>query len=154
MKKQLFLLFLALTLVACASSKPSRYTQLQNSPIVIQELTAQERLWRGTPYQLGGNSRTGIDCSAFVQRTFTERFAINLPRSTVAQTAVGHKIKKSQLQPGDLVFFKTNWGGNNLHVGIYSGNQQFVHASTSQGVITSSLENPYWKKHFYQARRL
>lgn len=154
MKKYLLLTLLLFTLTACASSKPSSYRQLQNSQVVTQALTAQEQLWRGTPYQLGGNSPTGIDCSAFVQRTFYEKFAIQLPRSTVDQTSIGRKIKRSQLKPGDLIFFKTNWGGNNLHVGIYSGNNQFVHASTSRGVITSALDNPYWKKHFYQARRL
>lgn len=155
MKKQLTMIICSLLIASCASSRSSSsYPQLQNSPMVISELQSQERVWRGTPYRLGGNSREGIDCSAFVQRTFAEKFAINLPRETKAQTTVGIKIKKSQLKPGDLLFFKTNWGGNNLHVGIYSGDHQFVHASTSQGVITSSLNNPYWKKHFYQARRL
>lgn len=155
MKKYLLLLCAALLIAGCASSKNrSNYSQLQNSQVVTSELQAQERLWRGTPYQLCGNSRSGIDCSAFVQRTLTERFAINVPRTTEDQMSTGRKIKRSQLKPGDLVFFKTNWGGTNLHVGIYSGHQQFVHASTSKGVITSSLDNPYWQKHFYQARRL
>lgn len=155
MKKSLLLLFSILIITGCAASnRASSYAQLQNSQMVSSHLYSQERIWRGTPYRLGGTSRDGIDCSAFVQRTFAEKFAINVPRSTEDQTAIGFKIKKSQLQPGDLVFFKTNWGGNNLHVGIYSGNDQFVHASTSRGVITSSLNNVYWKKHFYQARRL
>lgn len=154
MKKLLLITLCSLLIEGCASSKSSSYQQLQNSRAVTSALHDQGQIWRGTPYQLGGNSRNGIDCSAFVQRTFSEKFAIHVPRTTEAQTAIGYKIKKSQLKPGDLVFFKTNWGGNNLHVGIYSGNQQFVHASTSQGVITSSLDNPYWQQHFYQARRL
>lgn len=153
MKKLFIVIISALFIIGCASSKKGS-SQLQNSQMVTAELQAQERVWRGTPYRLGGNSRSGIDCSAFVQRTLYEKFAINMPRTTEAQMSAGVKIKKSQLKPGDLVFFKTNWGGSNLHVGIYSGNNQFVHASTSKGVITSSLDNTYWKKHFYQARRL
>lgn len=154
MKHFFLLITFSLFIAGCASNKASSYPQLQNSRVVTSELMAQESLWRGTPYRLGGDSKAGIDCSAFVQRTFAEKFAIHVPRTTEAQTTIGVKIKKSQLKPGDLVFFKTNWGGTNLHVGIYSGNNQFVHASTSKGVITSSLKNEYWKKHFYQARRL
>lgn len=155
MKQIVIVIFCLIVLIGCASSgRASRYPQLHNSQVVSKTLQTQAKIWHGTPYQLGGTSRQGIDCSAFVQQTFSEKFAIQVPRSTKAQTTAGFKIKRSQLKPGDLLFFKTNWGGDNLHVGIYSGNDQFIHASTSQGVTTSSLNNQYWQKHFYQARRL
>lgn len=129
---------------------------LRDSHVVTTALQNQLKQWKGTPYKLGGNSLNGIDCSAFVQRTFTDKFAIAMPRTTIAQKSVGIQIPKEELKPGDLIFFKTNWGRNRtgLHVGIYNGNNQFIHASTSKGVMTSSLNDKYWKQRFYQARRV
>lgn len=157
MKKILLIAFLSIFAIGCASSSsksPKSHIKLQNSKAVTTELKKQEKQWHGTPYRLGGNSMKGIDCSGFVQRTYSDKFAINLPRTTRAQTSQGIQIRKDQLKPGDLVFFKTNWGGSNLHVGIYSGNNQFIHASTTKGVMTSSMNEKYWKQRFYQARRL
>ena len=79
---------------------------------------------------------------------------VQLPRSTRAQSDIGTRISKDELQPGDLVFFKTGRGENGLHVGIYDSDNAFIHASTSQGVIRSSLDNVYWRKAFWQARRI
>ncbi|MGL5006298.1 MAG: bifunctional murein DD-endopeptidase/murein LD-carboxypeptidase [Plesiomonas sp.] len=108
--------------------------------------------WRGVRYRLGGNSKKGIDCSAFVQRTFFEQFGIELPRSTRDQQTTGKLINKKHLQPGDLVLFKT--GSTGRHVGIYIGNSKFVHASTSSGVMISNLNDGYWKNRYRQARRV
>ncbi len=68
------------------------------------------------------------------------------------QRKLGFAVKKSQLKVGDLLFFKTGWSSR--HVGIYIGNNEFMHASTSQGVMISSLDNSYWKQKYWQARRL
>ena len=65
---------------------------------------------------------------------------------------MGKRIRRSQLRAGDLVFFKTGWAKR--HVGIYSGSGRFIHASTSKGVISSQLDSDYWRKHFWQARRV
>lgn len=92
--------------------------------------------WKGVRYRLGGDSKRGIDCSAFVQRTFREQFGMDLPRSTYEQEDLGKKIQRTKLRVGDLVLFRA--GSTGRHVGIYLGNDQFVHASTSSGVMISS----------------
>ena len=76
------------------------------------------------------------------------------PHETTQQASIGTQIDKDELRPGDLVFFKTGSGQNGLHVGIYDTNNQFIHASTSKGVMRSSLDNVYWQKNFWQARRI
>ncbi len=94
----------------------------------------------------------GIDCSGFVQRTFREQFGLELPRSTYEQQEMGKSVSRSNLRTGDLVLFRA--GSTGRHVGIYIGNNQFVHASTSSGVIISSMNEPYWKKRYNEARRV
>ncbi|CAM3544319.1 Murein DD-endopeptidase MepS/Murein LD-carboxypeptidase [Rouxiella silvae] len=127
---------------------------MANSAVVVAQLNDQLSQWHGTPYRYGGLSRGGIDCSGFVFRTFRDRFGVILPRSTAAQTEVGTKISRKELLPGDLVFFKTGAGENGLHVGIYDSGNEFIHASTSRGVVRSSLDNVYWRKVYWQARRI
>lgn len=127
---------------------------LADSIVVVAQLNEQLRQWYGTPYRYGGLDRGGVDCSGFVYRTFRDRFDMQLPRSTEEQTSLGTKVSRDELMPGDLVFFKTGGGENGLHVGIYDTNDQFIHASTSRGVIRSSLDNVYWKRVYWQARRI
>ena len=103
-------------------------------------------------YRLGGSTKKGIDCSGFVQRTFREQFGLELPRSTYEQQEMGKSVSRSNLRTGDLVLFRA--GSTGRHVGIYIGNNQFVHASTSSGVIISSMNEPYWKKRYNEARRV
>ena len=114
-----------------------------------QKVNQVYRQWVGTRYRLGGTSTAGIDCSAFVQKTMSGAFNVHLPRSTAEQRYSGHSISKSDLQPGDLVFFRKN-----NHVGVYIGGGKFVHASTSQGVTTSSLSESYWARTYTQSRRV
>lgn len=119
---------------------------------VKSRLMDQYASWKGVRYRLGGSTRKGIDCSAFVQRTFREQFGLELPRSTSEQQDSGKSISRSQLRTGDLVLFRA--GSTGRHVGIYIGNSQFVHASTSSGVTISSMNEPYWKKRYNEARRV
>ncbi|MGE9552180.1 C40 family peptidase [Erwinia amylovora] len=149
-----WLLLIMVILAGCSSHAPPPNGRLSDSITVIAQLNEQLGQWRGTPYRYGGMSRGGIDCSGFVYMTFRDRFDLQLPRTTEAQTDIGTRISKNELLPGDLVFFKTGGGENGLHVGIYDTDNQFIHASTSQGVIRSSLNNVYWKKVFWQARRI
>ncbi|ALV92529.1 MULTISPECIES: NlpC/P60 family protein [Pantoea] len=152
---RLTVFILVLLLAGCSSHRaPPPNGRLSDSITVIAQLNEQLTHWRGTPYRYGGLSRGGVDCSGFVYLTFRDQFAMQLPRSTIDQTDIGTRIDKSDLLPGDLVFFKTGSGENGLHVGIYDTDNTFIHASTSQGVIRSSLDNVYWRKVFWQARRI
>lgn len=121
-------------------------------PTVVREaLLAQHKRWAGTPYRIGGTSERGIDCSALVRNVYRDTFNLELPRSTDGQVHKGRQIDRQELQAGDLVFF--NPPGRYNHVGIYVGDGYFLHASTSQGVIISSLDNSYWRRHYWQSRR-
>ncbi|WP_301099510.1 NlpC/P60 family protein [Otariodibacter sp.] len=105
--------------------------------------------WAGTRYRFGGTTKAGIDCSAFVQVVMSKAFNMHLPRVTTGQKNMGKSISKSELRPGDLVFFRKNG-----HVGVYIGDGKFVHSSTSQGVTTSSLSDRYWSRNYTQSRRV
>lgn len=120
---------------------------------VVQEaLLAQYREWRGTPYKLGGNSKAGIDCSAFVQQTLARHFRIEVPRTTGEQVRLGEEVDRRSPKVGDLLFFRT--GYSTRHVGLYVGGGQFLHASTKMGVTISRLDDIYWRKTFWQVRRV
>lgn len=108
--------------------------------------------WLGTPYLFGGNSRRGIDCSALMVNVFRE-VGLHLPRSSREQFATGSSISKASLAAGDLVFFNTSGKGVS-HVGLYVGRGNFIHASSSRGVVRESLGQPYYRQHFLGARRI
>ncbi len=114
-----------------------------------QKVLAAYRYWAGTRYRLGGTTKAGIDCSAFVKATMNSAFNIDLPRTTVEQKHVGKSISKSDLKAGDLVFFRKN-----KHVGVYIGGGKFVHSSSSRGVTTSSMSESYWARNYTQSRRV
>ncbi|AKZ65934.1 bifunctional murein DD-endopeptidase/murein LD-carboxypeptidase [Candidatus Palibaumannia cicadellinicola] len=129
-----------------------------NCEEVVRNFTIQAKImnqyynWKGVRYKLGGIYKSGIDCSAFVQRTFIEQFNIHIPRSTKDQKKIGIKVQRTKLLPGDLVLFSISATAN--HVGIYLGNDLFVHVSTSRGVIISNINNLYWKAYYYEGRRI
>ncbi|MDF7680805.1 NlpC/P60 family protein [Enterobacteriaceae bacterium ESL0689] len=150
-----FVLLVALFLSACGHHRDrSPDPRLADPIIVITNLNEQLRVWRGVPYRYGGMSLRGVDCSGFVVVTFHDKFSLPLPRDARRLAEVGIRVEKSELLPGDLVFFKTGSGESGLHVGIYYTEGQFIHASTRQGVTRSSLDNAYWHKKFWQARRI
>ena len=106
----------------------------------------------GAPYRLGGSSVTGIDCSAFVKKIY-QFFNVDLPRTAFEQYHVGMRVARSDLAEGDLIFFKTRKTIG--HVGIYIGNNQFVHAaSRKKGVRVDNLNTPYYDRRFVRAVRL
>jgi len=106
----------------------------------------------GVPYKLGGSTLKGIDCSGLVRKIY-EIFNIELPRTTREQFSIGKKIGKEQLEEGDLVFFRRH--GNSSHVGIYIGDNQFVHASSSnRQVKIDCLDAPYYSKRFLRGVRV
>jgi len=118
---------------------------------VKRRLHSQYQEWRSVPYRNGGQSRKGIDCSAFIQLTYWQRFGLKVPRTTRELSTFG-RAETTSLRPGDLVLFKTGWGDR--HAGIYLENRRFLHVSTSNGVSISKLTEPYWYQHYWQARRL
>lgn len=136
-------------LLGCGHSMDSHHPAL-----VLETLYQRHEQWRKTPYQLGGYDKEGIDCSGFVALTFAEEFDIYLPRSTRKQAKLAHKIPQDLIQAGDLVFFKIPQQKKYDHVGIYLEAGQFLHASTSQGVVISDLSDDYWRMHFWQAVRV
>jgi cell wall-associated NlpC family hydrolase len=110
---------------------------------------------RDSPYKYGGNSKDGLDCSAFTRLVFQSTFDYNLPRSAREQYQVGLKINsRDSLQTGDLVFFNTSRRRFPGHVGIYLGENLFVHASRSLGVTISSLDEKYYTKRYVGSRRI
>ena len=116
-----------------------------------QELNDYFKNWRGVRYRYGGYSTKGVDCSGLTKRAYKEFYGVDLPRTVVEQSKKGEKIDKNSLRPGDLIFFKT--GRYSRHVGIYLGENSFIHASRSKGVMQSNLNNSYWRKKYWQAKR-
>ncbi|CCN35267.1 putative lipoprotein nlpC [Vibrio nigripulchritudo MADA3029] len=150
-------IFVTLLLVGCSqsvpySSSPPFELGSENHTATQQALSKVYTRWEGVPYRFGGNDRYGLDCSAFTKIAFSEAFSKTLPRTTESQSQLGTKIRYRDAQPGDLVFFKT--GFKQRHVGVYMGNNAFMHASTSKGVIISRLDNPYWADAFWHFRRV
>jgi|SRR5690625_806107 len=112
----------------------------------------------GTKYRYGGMSESGMDCSGLVYLSFLNAGDIFLPRSSREIAKQGEKIKLKQAQKGDLVFFRTN--GRNVinHLGLVvrndKGKVEFIHSSTTKGVMISALNEDYWNKNFVEARRI
>jgi len=117
-----------------------------------KKLYAAIDAWFGTPYQYGGCSHDGVDCSCFVGHIFSEVYGITLHRVAADIAKDVTLIDRSKLREGDVVFF-TNSNGKISHVGIYLKDDMFVHSSTSRGVSISTLSNTYWNKHFYKGGR-
>ena len=110
----------------------------------------------GSPYRLGGTSpETGLDCSGFVGHVFRQTAGVVLPRDSRAISEVARPLAKAELQPGDLVFFNT-LNRAFSHVGIYVGDDRFVHAASSRtgSVMVSNLNDRYWRERFDGARRV
>ncbi len=124
----------------------------KNVSQVKKTLYAQHREWKGTRYKKGGLNKKGIDCSGFVLLTFRSKFGIKLPRSAHLQAQRGQFVPQNQLMAGDVVFFKT--GMTQKHTGIYLENRRFLHASSSKGVTISNMDNRYWSKRYWKAKRI
>ncbi len=109
--------------------------------------------WLGTPYKYGGNTKQGTDCSGLVLQVYKEVYNKDMYRSSADQLKNVTQIARSELQAGDLLFFKIS-GENISHVGIYIGENKFIHASTKRGVVINSLDEDYYKKYFFVAGRV
>lgn len=109
--------------------------------------------YMGVPYKWGGTTTSGFDCSGYIQYVF-KKAGVSVPRTTSQMVTAGTAVSKSNLQVGDLVFFNTSGRGVS-HAGIYAGNNNFIHASSSRGVTITSLSDPYyWGSKYVTARRV
>jgi len=146
---------LASLIMSCTSGRINRPARVfsSNKDIVCNNIISASKPWMGAPYKYGGTSYEGVDCSGFVQQIYLQVFDIKLPRTTETMYAKGSFVREGWLNCADLLFFKNVRGGGVDHVGIYIGNNKFVHASTSRGVVISDLTSDYYSKHFVSARR-
>lgn len=150
-----FLVVFLLLLAACGSlgpEKKSKYEWSGDRGDLLLALRGQYDQWLGTPYKFGGSTKSGVDCSAFVQQVMQGAFGFSLPRSTYEQQRQGDPVFRRGLSPGDLVFFQI--GPKQPHVGIYVGEDLFIHAASSVGVSTASLNDSYWRPRYVTARRV
>jgi len=153
-----------LTLSACTPYpryKPYSPTTPQIEPLTDQLLNSNSYIrfglilqkYLGKPYKGTSKYVPGLDCSAFTQRVFREFNKTELPRKAAAQHNVGKTVPRHRVSFGDLVFFETE--RNRIsHVGIYIGYNEFIHASSSRGVIISGMNEEYWSRRYVGARRI
>lgn len=128
---------------------------LDTFPQPKQRLLKEANNWIGVKYRYGGTTRDGVDCSGLTMQIYDNALNIKLPRNSDEQRQWCEPLGREQLGVGDLVFFspKGSEGGVN-HVGIYLGNNKFVHASTSSGVMVSNLDEPYFTQRYHSSGRV
>jgi cell wall-associated NlpC family hydrolase len=145
--------------VAEAAEKPAkkRVVMARAAPVSRREdnedLIREALRNRGTPYVWGGASRGGFDCSGFTMYLFRKERGIKLPHSASAQARRGTPVRRNALQPGDLVFFSTYRRGIS-HVGVYMGENKFIHAANSRRDVRVDALTGYWGRRYRGARRL
>ncbi len=152
LKRTLPLLVLIL-FYACAGSRPDR-SYLTDQNITCNNIISAAQPWLGTPYKYGGSDYSGVDCSGFVQSIYQQVFNKDLPRTVQQMYEEGRFVRGAGLKCADLVFFNNVRGRGGMdHVGIYIGNNRFIHSSTSNGVVISDLTSDYYSKHYVSGRR-
>lgn len=120
----------------------------QNGSLQNNQLHSFINKWYGTRYRLGGDDQRGIDCSGFSRKLYGDVYGVELTRTAMDQYKACKRQKKTDgAEEGDLVFFRQH-GKRITHVGVYLANDYFIHSSTSQGVVISSLKEAYWHKHY------
>ena len=159
----LVLACIALLLSGCASSRSAKAIyarQLARAGMRLgvdidrkdeHPLLMASAEWMGTPYQRGGQTRSGVDCSGLTQALYSEVYGIQLPRTSKdQQKGCRKRVKKTRkLRSGDLVFFSPKGKKGEVdHVGVYLKDGRFIHASTSKGVVVSSLSESYFQRTF------
>jgi len=150
--QRIFLVLLTILLGACASPgrTPERPAAAPSNDVALYALSLTD-----TPYRYGGNSAdSGFDCSGFVQHVYLNTLGIRLPRTSAEMSRTGIPLDISQLHPGDLVFFNTQRRPYS-HVGIYVGNERFVHSpSSGKSVTVTNMREKYWRSRYNGARRI
>lgn len=150
----------AVLLTACSTTKTAKKTSPVPANIVVgagpdRAIAVFALQYLGMPYVYGGSSpQTGFDCSGLVQYSARYSKGLIIPRTTEQQSTAGQAVNASQLAAGDLIFFNTS-GQRISHVGIYLGNDLFIHSPNSNGVVrVENINTPYWKPRITSMRRL
>ena len=121
--------------------------------ITTSQLSAEAKKYIGIKYRSAGTTTSGFDCSGYVQYVY-KQLGVSLPRTSSSMYGTGTAVKQNELIPGDLVFFNTSGKGVS-HVGIYIGQGQFIHSSSSKGVSMAKINDPYyWGKRYIGAKRV
>ena len=127
----------------------------ENAPKQVHSSSLEQlaKSWLGTPYVYGGSSKSGTDCSGYVQQLYKAHYGISLPHNAgqMYDDSRGSSVSRGSLQEGDLVFFGSFWKID--HVGIYLKGDRFTHASSSRGVMISPMSDNYWRPKYQGARR-
>jgi cell wall-associated NlpC family hydrolase len=126
-------------------------TEVENLP--SNSLLETVDQWYGVRYRTGGNTKSGVDCSGFTCAVYSSHYGYTLPRVSREQYRVSRKLSIPELEEGDLVFFSMHGRGVS-HVGVYLGNNKFIHASVSRGVMVNDLSETYYKVRYYGAGRI
>ncbi len=168
MKKIILLAALALLLASCGGSKKTSKTSSKHATTIRDNTSSPNKKlnnivdyaasFEGTRYKFGGTTKSGMDCSGLVYTAFAKE-NVQLPRVSRDMATRGKKISLSKIEKGDLIFFQTNKNRRVInHVGLVTSTRggaiQFIHSTTSRGVIVSSLEERYWKSAFVEVRRI
>lgn len=120
---------------------------------LARALVTEAESWLGVPYRYGGQDKDGTDCSGMIMEVYRNVCGLKLPRSSRDQSDWCQPVATGAMQPGDLVFFASD-GESVSHVGMYVGNGEMIHASSSRGVMLSPLSNDYWANRFYGVGRV
>jgi cell wall-associated NlpC family hydrolase len=155
----LIIIFFSISCYSSSRFKADNQTAKDNADNNARYLSSNSHLdafvadWLGTPYKYGGLSRNGVDCSGFAYLLMLHVYNKKIPRISKNQYYKGRKINRARLMKGDLLFFRGTRGRGIDHVGIYLADDRFVHASSKEGVIISSLSEEYYEKRFVGACR-
>ena len=146
-----------LALVSCGGSKKVKQVEIKRNN-TITNIVNYSKTYLGTPYKYGGMSPSGMDCSGLLHLSYV-RYGIELPRTALEMSRTGSPLSLKQTDVGDLVFFRTSKNSRVInHVGMVVHKTpktlDFIHSSSSRGVMISSMNNPYWRKNYVKSRRM
>ncbi len=153
MRLKIVTLVSIMLLVGCGPAPQYRIAKQKFSGGQQLRLVETAKGFIGIPYRYGGKSAKGMDCSGLIGRIYTEALGMKLPRTTRGLFNSSFQIKSAEAQPGDLVFFRTD-GPRIDHVGMMINRYEFIHASSSAGVVISDFKDDYYRKRFSGVRRL
>lgn len=151
MRKLIYIIVLAICTTSCGVLKTKKKLKPRDGVVFYA------KAYLGTPYRLGGNNTDGIDCSGLIHNAFQKQ-GIRVPRTVDLLRKKGKRISIDRAKPGDILFFRTSKKRKLTHAGVVVGDKRgaplFIHASSSRGVIISSMNEGYWNKAYAQTRRL